>query len=101
MTSMRKPSPKARTLLSAFLVEPATWRYGYNLTKETGVGAGTLYPLLDRWARQGLLESEWRDAEIVGRPARHAYRLTSAGVAFARHWAASSSALATLKPRTA
>jgi len=89
MTSMRKPSPGARALLAALLAQPSAWRHGYDLTKQTGVGAGTLYPLLDRWAAQGLLESEWQAAEGPGRPQRHAYRLTSDGAAFARQWAQS------------
>jgi DNA-binding PadR family transcriptional regulator len=33
---------------------------------------------------QGLVEAEWRGPAQPGRPARHAYRLTAAGLAFAR-----------------
>jgi DNA-binding PadR family transcriptional regulator len=101
MASIRKPSIAAQALLAAFLAGPTNWRYGYDLTKETRVGAGTLYPLLDRWARQGLLESEWRNADAPGRPARHAYRLTSAGIVFARTWAMSPAVVANLKPSMA
>jgi PadR family transcriptional regulator PadR len=86
MNSPRRPSPQAIQLLSAFLVEARTWRYGYDLSKETGLGAGTLYPLLDRLAKQGLLESEWLPSELEGRPPRHAYRLTRSGVSFAQTW---------------
>lgn len=88
MVRYRRPSAKALEVLAALVREPDGWRYGYDLTRETGVGAGTLYPLLDRWERQGLLESEWRPAEKPGRPARHAYRLTSAGRQFAHEAAA-------------
>ena len=98
MNSMRKPSPAARTLLAAFLAQSTEWRHGYDLTRETGVGAGTLYPLLDRWASRGLLQAEWRASDMPGRPARHAYRLTSEGVAFARVWAGSPSQRPVLKP---
>lgn len=52
--------------------------------KETGLLSGTLYPLLMRMADQGLVEAEWREPAQSGRPARHAYRLTAAGLAFAR-----------------
>jgi DNA-binding PadR family transcriptional regulator len=38
---------------------------------------------------QGLVEAEWRDPAQPGRPARHAYRLTSAGLALARDLAGS------------
>jgi PadR family transcriptional regulator, regulatory protein PadR len=88
----RKPSAQTCRLLEAFLEAPSDWRYGYDLTKQTGVGAGTLYPALDRLAVRGLLESEWRPSEIEGRPPRHAYRLTADGVAYARSWLAPASA---------
>jgi DNA-binding PadR family transcriptional regulator len=35
-------------------------------------------------ADKGLIEAEWREPERPGRPARHAYRLTTAGIALAR-----------------
>jgi DNA-binding PadR family transcriptional regulator len=37
-----------------------------------------------RMAEKGLIEAEWREPERPGRPARHAYRLTIAGIALAR-----------------
>ncbi|WP_184716905.1 PadR family transcriptional regulator [Caulobacter sp.] len=86
MKRTRRPSGPALRLLHALLAAPADWRYGYDLTRETGVGAGTLYPLLERWAGQGLLVSEWRASETPGRPPRHAYRLTGAGQAYAAEW---------------
>jgi PadR family transcriptional regulator, regulatory protein PadR len=86
MATQRRPSPQAIRLLAALLSQARSWRYGYDISKETGLGAGTLYPLLDRLAKQGLLESEWRPSELEGRPPRHAYRLTKSGAAFAREW---------------
>lgn len=85
--SPRRPSPQAITLLAAFLSQAQAWRYGYELSKDTGLTAGTLYPLLDRLAKQGLLESQWRPSPLEGRPPRHAYRLTGAGIVFACAWA--------------
>ena len=58
------------------------WRHGYDLMKETGLHSGTLYPLLMRMTEQGLVEAEWRAPTQAGRPPRHAYRLTVAGIAF-------------------
>jgi DNA-binding PadR family transcriptional regulator len=52
--------------------------------KETGLMSGTLYPLLMRMTEQGLVEAEWREPTQPGRPARHVYRLTATGIAFAR-----------------
>ena len=72
------------TLLEALAKGGRQWRHGYELMKETGVHSGTLYPLLMRMTDQGLVEAEWREPERAGRPPRHAYRLTVAGVRFAQ-----------------
>jgi PadR family transcriptional regulator PadR len=83
MSRSRAPSPQTRTVLTALLAEPQAWRYGYDLSKETGLKSGTLYPLLMRLSDQGLLEAEWRPPLQPGRPARHAYRLSAKGLATA------------------
>ena len=83
MRRRRKPSRQAISLFGAMLSGPGTWRHGYDLTRQTGLPSGTLYPLLMRLEDEGLLESEWQPAARPGLPARHAYRLTRAGVAFA------------------
>ena len=72
------------TLLEALSARPQEWRYGYDMMKDTGLGSGTLYPLLMRMSDQGLVEAEWREPARPGRPARHAYRLTAAGLELAR-----------------
>jgi PadR family transcriptional regulator PadR len=79
----RKPSHQTLAVLQTLLSRPADWRYGYDLTKDIGLKSGTLYPVLMRLADQGLLESEWHVSDRPGTPARHAYRLTRAGLAFA------------------
>lgn len=82
----RKPnsSLQTRELLGIMLRKPRTWHYGYDLSKNTGLSSGTLYPLLMRLSDQGLLESQWQEPERPGKPPRHVYRLTSEGLAFAR-----------------
>ena len=70
--------------------QPRQWQYGYELSKETGLKSGTLYPLLMRLSDQGLLESQWQEPERPGKPPRHAYKLTLSGLAFARELAAQS-----------
>jgi PadR family transcriptional regulator, regulatory protein PadR len=77
-------SRQTRLLLTAMLEEPRAWHYGYELSKATGLTSGTLYPLLMRLSDRGLLDSEWRDPQRNGRPARHAYRLTAGGLQLAR-----------------
>ena len=79
----RRPSSQTVLVLRALLVRPSDWRYGYDLTKEIGLQSGTLYPVLMRLTDKGLLESEWHESDRPGAPARHAYRLTQTGVAFA------------------
>ena len=70
-------------LLRAFLDAPSEWRYGYDLSRETGLKSGTLYPILMRLSDHKLVDSEWEAAE-PGRPPRHIYRLTSDGAKWAR-----------------
>src|SRR5215469_4145698 len=86
----RRPnsSPQTCELLAVMLRKPRTWHYGYELSRETGLSSGTLYPLLIRLNDQGLLESRWQEPERPGKPPRHVYRLTSEGLAFARAMAA-------------
>ena len=82
----RRPnsSRQTRVLLATLLERSQTWRHGYDLSKETGLRSGTLYPLLMRLSEQGLLEHRWQDAERPGLPPRHVYRLTVSGIALAR-----------------
>jgi PadR family transcriptional regulator, regulatory protein PadR len=83
MRRSRTPSHQTCAVLEALCAQPQRWRYGYDLSKETGLKSGTLYPLLIRLSDQGLLEAEWRPSLQPGRPPRHAYRLTGEGVAVA------------------
>jgi PadR family transcriptional regulator PadR len=84
MAVSRKCSRQTVALLAALLKQPRSWQHGYALSKETGLKSGTLYPILMRLGDQGLLTSRWKDAEQLGRPPRHVYRLTTTGLAFAR-----------------
>jgi PadR family transcriptional regulator, regulatory protein PadR len=76
-------SPQTRQLLEHFCEQPAVWRYGYELSRETGLKSGTLYPILMRLARYRLLETRWVTTG-EGVPPRHTYRLTTAGLELAR-----------------
>lgn len=80
----RKFSPQTAAVLSALASRQAEWRHGYDLSRDTGLASGTLYPLLVRLHDTGLLEAEWRASPKPGRPPRHAYRLTREGLARAR-----------------
>ena len=84
MIRVRRPSKQMLKLLNALSAQVGQWRHGYDLMKETGLLSGTLYPLLMRMTEQGLVEAEWREPVQPGRPPRHAYRLTTEGLALAR-----------------
>jgi PadR family transcriptional regulator PadR len=80
----KNASWQTRAVLGLLLSRPEEWRYGYELSEETGLTSGTLYPMLTRLHEQKLLDSQWRAAERPGWPPRHAYRLTRTGMALAR-----------------
>ena len=71
-------------VLERFLDAKSSWRYGYDISRETGLKSGTLYPILMRLSENKLLDTKWVPAEEPGRPPRHLYRLTGEGVKFAR-----------------
>ncbi len=83
MKRVRAPSRATLRLLAALLTQPDAARYGYELLETTGIKSGTLYPILMRLSERGFLDAEWRDSPEPGRPARHVYRLTDAGAAYA------------------
>ncbi|BCJ36216.1 hypothetical protein Athai_37190 [Actinocatenispora thailandica] len=80
-------------VLTVFLTEPDSPRYGLELMHATGQPSGTLYPILTRLQQAGWVEGEWEraDASEMGRPPRRYYQLTPDGVAAGR------AALATLR----
>ncbi len=82
---MKSPrlSPQTLCVLERFIERPTAWRYGYDLSRDTGLKSGTLYPILMRLAKFGLLETKWVTTED-GVPPRHTYRLTPKGAALAR-----------------
>src|SRR6201996_8974902 len=76
-------SKQTLLVLDAFLHSPSEWKYGYDISRNTGLKSGTLYPILIRMADRELLETAWENSE-AGRPPRHFYRLTAEGERFAR-----------------
>jgi PadR family transcriptional regulator len=76
-------SPQTLQVLDAFLQGPKDWKYGYDISRNTGLKSGTMYPILMRLAERKLLETSWEAGE-AGKPPRHLYRLTPDGMRFAR-----------------
>jgi PadR family transcriptional regulator PadR len=73
-------SRQTQAVLIALLDAASEWHYGYDLSKETGLKSGTLYPILIRLEAHGWLEARWEDAPPAGKPPRHLYRLTVRGL---------------------
>ncbi len=59
-------------------------RYGFDIMDATGLPDGTVYPLLRRLERRGVLSGDWEDeatARAERRPPRRYYALTPVGEA--------------------
>jgi DNA-binding PadR family transcriptional regulator len=84
MTRERRSSPQTLLVLQTLLDQPKAWRHGYDISLETELQSGTLYPLLMRLSDRGYLDSKWEPPEMPGRPPRRLYRLTKEGAAYAK-----------------
>jgi PadR family transcriptional regulator, regulatory protein PadR len=80
MRRNRPPSEQAISVILQLAAEPAAWRHGYDLCQETGLKAGSMYPILIGLADKGWLETKWETQIPLGRPPRHLYRLTEIGL---------------------
>ena len=76
-----------RVFLDALSEDVRAELAGADLMTATRVSSGTLYPILLRFEKAGLLESRWESErpEELGRPRRRFYRMTQAGVQVARN----------------
>ncbi len=69
-----------RMVLTVMLSDPEAQWYGYDLAHRTGLGTGTVAPMLVVFLAAGLMTSEMEDPEAAhtqGRPPRRLYRLNS------------------------
>lgn len=68
-------------VLRLFLEKPREQLSGAQISKQTGIGSGTLYPLLMRLESANWMTSEWEviDPREAGRPRRRNYKLTGFG----------------------
>jgi len=72
---------KMLVIMEIFLEDPARHWYGLELIQHTGIGSGTLYPILYKLEKAGWLFRSVEDVNlsIVRRPARVNYLVTEAG----------------------
>lgn len=71
-------------LIEATLAEPTASYWGFDLMRATGLGSGTLYPLLARLENVKWMTSGWAEPEAPGKPPRRYYKLTQYGTEQAR-----------------
>lgn len=66
----------------ALMGDPGGRHWGYNLSKQSGVRSGVMYPILQRMLDKGWLDDGWEEQPKVGRakrPPRRYYELTEDG----------------------
>ena len=70
-----------RAFVDAFNEDVRAELAGSELMRVARVSSGTLYPILLRFEKAGLLQSRWEEEtpESLGRPRRRFYRMTQAG----------------------
>ena len=78
---MKRISSAGLSVLNAFLANPRRTLHGYELIQAARISSGTLYPLLLRFEKEGLLTSTWEEIDPVdeGRPRRRLYKITGTG----------------------
>ena len=71
-----------KAFLDAFSEDVRAELAGADLMKAARVSSGTLYPILLRFEKAGVLISRWEEdrPEDLGRPRRRFYQITPAGV---------------------
>ena len=74
---LTKPTLAVLAVLMAAGPDDRIW--GFRLCEEADLGSGTVYPLLERLERGGLVRSFWEDPPPTDRPRRRYYELTGAG----------------------
>lgn len=86
MTQEIRMSGPTLKVLRLMLERPSVPLSGASISKLTGYGSGTIYPLLQRLEGAQWITAKWEndDPSSLGRPRRRLYRLSKAGAAAAR-----------------
>lgn len=73
-------------VLSVMSERPTEDHYGLDICRATGLKGGTVYPILARLEKAGMVTSTWEniDPKVEGRSPRRNYRLTPSGWEFVR-----------------
>jgi len=65
------------TIAAAMSAGDRVW--GLRICQSTGLGSGTVYPILERLEDAGWIMAEWEQLQPCSRPRRRFYELTNAG----------------------
>ena len=78
-----KRTPALLQVAAALMTQPQRRHWGYDLSKQTGLRSGILYPILQRMFDEEWLSDGWEDAPETGRrkrPPRRYYEITELGL---------------------
>lgn len=79
---MGRPFSLTYPTATVLLAIQAGHRYGFDIMDATGLPDGTVYPILRRLERRGVLQGAWEEpgeADADKRPRRRYYQLTPLG----------------------
>jgi DNA-binding PadR family transcriptional regulator len=73
-------------VLRILLTDPTSEHYGLEISRDTRLPTGSIYPILTRLETAGWVTSAWEDIDesAAGRRRRRNYRLTDDGMEWAR-----------------
>jgi DNA-binding PadR family transcriptional regulator len=75
-------SSHTATLILHAMADGPLYVYGLRVMEKTGLPSGTVYPVMRRLERDGLVQSHWEQQSIADaekRPLRKYYKLTRSG----------------------
>jgi PadR family transcriptional regulator, regulatory protein PadR len=82
---VRLTTTTVRVLDMLMSADPDEPPWGYRICEETGLGSGTVYPILERLEKAEWIAGRWETSQPEDRPSRRFYTITERG---AREYAA-------------
>jgi PadR family transcriptional regulator, regulatory protein PadR len=79
--SIRVTTATLKVLEALAQAAPSDEMFGLRICQQTGLGSGTVYPVLDRLERAGWITGAWEPDQPAGRPKRRRYLMTGIGTA--------------------
>jgi PadR family transcriptional regulator, regulatory protein PadR len=79
--SIRVTTATLKVLEALAQAAPSDEMFGLRICQQTGLGSGTVYPVLDRLERAGWITGAWEPDQPAGRPKRRRYTMTGIGTA--------------------